>query len=152
MRSDLTDGRDRPASDARKGKGKTPRPPRRTPQLPDVAAMIRTCGYCLQDEDKADGACAARRDGRHRFHTYDCWAALVVQATFDLRGEHSALQFFSESCWGREDYYTARRLTPQEVAAVRSGSARLVIAVESSKVSAAPSGGRLKEKRGGEAG
>jgi hypothetical protein len=90
-------------------------------KIPDTSA--RTCNQCLLSKDHPDFTpeCSATTDHKHRLRPMDIWAGVLLASTFDIRSEKTAIRFFGESCFDDGAYACARRLTAEEVAALRTG-------------------------------
>jgi hypothetical protein len=105
-------------------------------KTPDLGTV---CARCLLQPDHSEFAdkCPGSHSGRHLIVRYQPWVQISFTTLFGIRSEERALQCFSEMCGGEGEF--ARRLTPEEFEAVRTGRARLVITVEPTRsTTAAP--------------
>lgn len=103
-------------------------------KTPDLG---KACIRCASDTDSDNfrDRCTDHPDGQHRIVKYEPWVAISFIALYGVRSEATAFRCFYERCGG--DGEVARRLTPKEFEAVRTGKARLVIALEPLSANAA---------------
>jgi hypothetical protein len=73
-------------------------------------------------------SCPEHPSGKHRLVNWEMFVAVGSFTAYAVRSEAVALRIFEESCGG--DGEVARKLTPEELTALRTGQARLKIVVE----------------------
>jgi len=88
------------------------------------------CTRCCIDPTYSDfeKVCPDSPDGKHHFLKWEPWVAISHTTLYGVRNEQRALKCFAEQCGGSGE--TARKLTPEEFTALRTGKARLIIRVE----------------------